>query len=121
MHELSVVQALLREVAQIAAVHHATTVRRVTVQIGPLSGVDHDLLAGAFAVARDSGATRHCELLLELQPVRIRCGECGAESTVTPNRILCAACAGFRTTLLSGAELILKRVEFDAPGVRPCA
>jgi hydrogenase nickel incorporation protein HypA/HybF len=53
-------------------------------------------------------------------PVRLRCRECGAQSTVAPNRLLCGRCNGHRTTVLSGDELLLTRVELAA-GYTLCA
>ena len=40
MHELSICQALLIRVAEIAAVNGAAAVERVTIEIGALAGVD---------------------------------------------------------------------------------
>jgi hydrogenase nickel incorporation protein HypA/HybF len=111
VHELSVVQALLRQIDAVATEHGATAVQRVTVQIGPLSGVDSGLLASAFEAARGSGLTATTELVFETLAVTIRCRECGEESIVPPNRLLCGRCGGYRTMLLSGDELLLRRVE----------
>ena len=112
MHELSLVQALLRQISAVAREHGATAVRRATVQIGPLAGVDSGLLASAFEAARGgSGVTATTELVFETLAVTVRCRECGAESIVTPNRLLCGRCGGYRTTLLGGDELLLRRVE----------
>ncbi len=114
MHELSVVQALLREIDAIAIANDAAAVRRVTVQIGPLCGVDPALLASAFEAARGLGLTAGTELVFESLAVKVRCRECGEDSTVTPNRLLCGSCGGYRTTLLTGDELLLRRVELTS-------
>jgi hydrogenase nickel incorporation protein HypA/HybF len=113
VHELSLVQALLREIEAVAIAHRATAVRRVTIQIGPLSGVDPGLLSSAFAVARGTGLAANAELFVESAPVRVRCRNCGMESDATANRLLCGQCGGYRTTLLSGDEMILRRVELS--------
>lgn len=111
MHELSLVQALLQEINAVATAHGAAAVRRVTVQIGPLSGIEPGLLANAFEAARGSGLTARAELVFESLAVKVRCRECGEECTVAPNRLLCSRCGGYRTTLLAGDELLLRRVE----------
>jgi hydrogenase nickel incorporation protein HypA/HybF len=113
MHELSVIQALLHQVDVMAAAHEGTVVRRVTVTVGPLSGFDPQLLASAFAAAR-TGSASQTDLVLEESVVRLRCRDCGAESEVPPNRMICAQCRGFHTTLLCGDELVLRRVEFQS-------
>lgn len=114
MHELSVIQALLLQVEAVAAARGAAGVRRVTVQVGPLSGVEPALLDRAFAALR-AGCCAQAELVIETPRIRLRCRECGTESDARPNRILCAACGGFKTTLLSGDELILRQVELERP------
>jgi hydrogenase nickel incorporation protein HypA/HybF len=113
VHELSLVQALLSQIGAVARANGATAVRRVTVQIGPLSGIDAALLASAFAAARGTGFAARAELSLECLPVRVRCRDCGTDSDVAPNRLLCGQCGGYRTTLLSGDEMILQRVELS--------
>lgn len=113
MHELSVVQALLREIDAIALANGARAVRRVTVQIGPLSGVDPGLLARAFESARGGGCSARAELVFESLTVKVLCRECGDESVVAPNRLLCGACGGYRTTLITGDELFLRSVELE--------
>lgn len=113
VHELSVVQALLREVDALAVAHGARAVRRITVQIGPLSGIDPGLLARAFESARAGGRAAHAELLFESMTVTVRCRDCGGESIVAPNRLLCGVCGGYRTTLITGDELFLRSVELE--------
>ena len=111
MHELSIVRALLRQIEAVAAANGALTVDRVTVQIGPLCGVDPGLLANAFEAFRGRGLTARTALIFDSVPVTVICRDCGEKSSVTANRLLCASCGGYRTTLLSGDELILQRVE----------
>lgn len=111
MHELSVCQGMLQQVAALAAEHHARGVSRIVVQIGPLAGVEPQLLQEAFPIARAGTPAEAAELEVESLPLRVRCQSCGAESEARPNRLVCAACGDWRTQLLSGDELILKRVE----------
>ena len=115
MHELSVCQALLMQVAEIAAARGATLVERITVEVGPLSGVEPGLLAGAFVVVRAGGCAAQAALLIESTPVSISCLSCGAQSETEPNRLVCSACGGFRTRVVAGDELRLRRVELSLP------
>lgn len=112
MHELAICQALLQQVEGLARQHDASAVGRISVQIGPLSGVEPRLLREAFTVARAGSYAETAELVLEVLPVRVRCAACDAESDVTPNRLLCRACGSPRTRLIGGDELLLRRVEF---------
>ncbi len=113
MHELSVMQALLHEIETVAAAHRATAVRRVTVQIGPLSGVDSGSLRSVFEASRGRELIARADLLFEPTVVTVYCRKCGEKSAATHNRLLCARCGGYQTTLLTGDELVLRRVEFE--------
>ena len=114
MHELSVCQALLAQVKEIARAHGASSVKQIFVAVGPLSGIEPALLAGAFQLARASSCAAQAELRFEPAPVRVRCTECDAESACAANRLLCAACGGYRTRVVSGDELLLLRVELSS-------
>ena len=111
MHELSVCQSLLDQVVRIAADRSATAVTRVTLRIGPLSGVEPELLQQAFPLARAGTVAGQAELVIESLPVRVRCDACGAETDALPNRLVCGACGDWHTRLSSGDELMLVSVE----------
>ena len=115
MHELSVCQALLSQVAAIAADRGARVVERITIEVGPLSGVEPALLARAFAALRAGGCAAEADLLIESVAVTIGCMTCGTESQTKPNRLVCAACGGFRTRIVAGDELRLRRVALRVP------
>ena len=115
MHELSVCQALLSQVAAIAADRGARLVERITIEVGPLCGVEPALLARAFAALRAGGCAAEADLLIESVAVTIGCMTCGRESQTKPNRLVCAACGGFRTRIVAGDELRLRRVALRVP------
>ena len=112
MHELAVCQALLMEVQRVARESHARAVVRIVVQVGPLSGLEPQLLVRAFEIARIGSVAEEAELHIEARPVRILCLDCDAPSDTAPNRLLCPRCGGWHTRLVSGDELILRRLEF---------
>ena len=113
MHELAICQALLSQVEDIARRNDAARVTRVTLRIGPLSGVVPELLESTFRIARRGTLASRASLSIEATSPRIRCGSCGREATVAPNRLLCPECGDYRTTLLGGDELLLARVELQ--------
>lgn len=116
MHELSVCQALIAQVADIAAAHGARGVKTVRLQIGPLSGVEAALLEHAYPLASAGSVSESAQLIVERLPVRVRCQDCGAESEATVNRLLCDACGSYRTQLISGDEMLLASVELVIEG-----
>ncbi len=121
MHELSICQALLVQVDQVmraqGSPHASRQVDRITVEVGPLAGVEPELLARAFSIARLGTASAQAELVIETSDITVLCLVCGQRSAAQVNRMLCAACGGFRTRLVEGDELRLCSVELrpDAP------
>jgi hydrogenase nickel incorporation protein HypA/HybF len=115
MHELAVCQALIDQVAHVAAEHGAASVCRIVVQVGPLSGVEPGLLEEAYAIARAGTVADTATLVLEQAQPRVRCNACGAESAVSANRLSCPECGNWRTTLVAGDELLLASVELERP------
>ena len=121
VHELSVCQALLAQVIEIATDRGASAVSRITVEVGPLSGVEPGLLASAFEIVRAGSCAAGAILSIETTAITISCLICGAESQTAPNRLLCAACGGYRTRVVGGDELRLRGVELRVPEARPAS
>jgi hydrogenase nickel incorporation protein HypA/HybF len=113
MHELAVCQALMGQLEAVAAREGATRVTGVTLRIGPLSGVEPELLRDAFPIAAAGSLAADARLQIEPQPVRVHCTRCGADSDASINRLLCAVCGDYHTRLLSGDELLLASVELE--------
>ncbi|MDJ0700109.1 MAG: hydrogenase maturation nickel metallochaperone HypA [Woeseiaceae bacterium] len=114
MHELSVCLSLLEQVERIAAEHDAVSVERIVLKVGPLSGIEADLLASAYPLAATGTIAADAELVIEECGVRVRCTQCEAESDVPANRLICSECGDFRTRVVRGEEMILQRLEFSA-------
>lgn len=115
MHELSVCQALVRHIDRIAAQHQAREVARVQLRIGPLSGIEPDLLRQAFPLAAAASLAAAAELCIERTPLRLHCNDCGSDSDGRPNFLLCGTCGGGNTRLVSGDELLLTGIELICP------
>ncbi len=111
MHELAVCQALIEQIEQIVQRHEASEAVRIELRIGPLSGVEPHLVEQAFPIASAGTVAADAELVIDSLPVMVRCAECGSTTSVLPNRLVCASCGDWHTTLVSGDELELYRVE----------
>jgi len=111
MHELSVCQALIDQVARVAREQRAARVSAVHVSVGPLSGIEPQLLEQAYPLAAAGSLAEEAELCIESAPIRVYCDQCDQESTATASRLVCAGCGNWRTKLVSGDELLLTHVE----------
>lgn len=113
MHELSVCIALLESVQRVAAEHASPGVEKIVLRIGPLSGIEADLLRNAYPIAAAGTIAADAELVIETDSIVVSCTQCGAESAAKPNRLLCADCGDYRTRVIRGDEMILQTLELE--------
>jgi hydrogenase nickel incorporation protein HypA/HybF len=113
MHELAICQSLIEQVEQIAEERAARSVTSITIGMGPLSGVEVQLLKNAYPVASAGTVAEDAELIIQHLPVRVKCSQCGSESDALPNKLTCKQCGDWRTTLISGDEMMLMSMELE--------
>lgn len=111
MHELSLCQGLLTQVAAIAAQHQAIGVKNIVVRLGPLAGVEPRLLEQAYSLARAGTIAKDAQLTIETLTVRVACERCGVETDAMPAKLICGSCGDWHTRLVSGDEMLLASVE----------
>ena len=113
MHEYSIVQALIERVNAEACARGATSVHRLTVRIGELSGVEVELLSTAYDTFRQRTVCEGAELDLEIVPACWACPDCGG--TIARGAVLtCPSCA-MPARLVQGDEIVLDRIEMEVP------
>jgi hydrogenase nickel incorporation protein HypA/HybF len=115
MHELSLCQALIDQVTNIAREHGASRVDRIRLKVGPLAGVEPMLLQQAYPLVAVGTIAEDAELVIEPAEIRVQCNLCGAETEARANRLLCGVCGAFQTRLVSGDELLLENLELTIP------
>jgi hydrogenase nickel incorporation protein HypA/HybF len=115
MHELSVCLSLLEQVQAIAADRNAIQVTRIELKVGPLSGVESALLHSAWPMAAAGTIATDADFVVEESAIIVRCSECNAETDAEPNRLVCGDCGDYRTTVVSGDEMILQSIELETP------
>lgn len=113
MHELSICQSLINQVENIALERNAQCVTSIVIGVGPLSGVEAQLLKNAYPIASAGTIAEHAEIIIEHLPIRVKCNQCDSESEALPNKLICKQCGDWRTTLISGDELLLMSVELE--------
>jgi hydrogenase nickel incorporation protein HypA/HybF len=113
MHEASLVQALLDRVAALAREHGATSVHRVVVRLGTLSGVEPQLLAVAYDAFRARTVCADAPLVIGRVEARWECPACGRRFA-QGEALACVRCAR-PARLAQGDELMLDRVEMEVP------
>ena len=113
MHELAVCQDIISQVEQLAVEHQAKAIHSITLEIGPLSGVESALLEAAFPIASAGTVAENALLEITAIPVTVSCNICHQQTSASPNKLICGECGSWKTRLVSGDEMLLKRIEMD--------
>ena len=99
MHELGIVFHIIRTVEDVARQNDVTRIRRVTLQLGEVSGVVESYLQDCWKGAAAKSA---------LWPV---CEYCGQQYPPVQCGRTCPHCQSPRTHLLQGHEMLIKEIE----------
>lgn len=113
MHEYSLVKTLMARVEQEARQRGAVAVRRVSMKVGELSGVDPELLATAFDTSKPGTLCAAATLEVRYVKVRWACRGCG--TVIAAGEVLrCPSCGG-AARLVDGNEMLLETMDLEVP------
>ena len=115
MHEYSIVASLIDRVQQEAVLHGGTRVHRLHVKIGELSGVELDLLKTAFDTFCERTICEGAELTIDSVVAVWACPRC--ERVIVRGAVLRCDTCGRPARMIHGDEIILERIEMEAPDV----
>ncbi len=114
MHEYSLIQSMLSRVGDEARRRNALRVHALAIRVGDLSGVDPELLAGAWEIAREGTPCAGAELRVTRMPASWSCPRCG-KAFARGEVLKCSAC-GVPAVLSDGADaLTLDSIEMEVP------
>jgi hydrogenase nickel incorporation protein HypA/HybF len=115
VHELGLCEAIV-DAAEARA--GGRRVRSLTVTVGGAHAADEAALRQSMAMVAVGTVVEGAELEIRLDPVRVRCTSCGAESTGTEGigTAVCPRCHGVDVQLVGGGATVLERLDLeDAP------
>ena len=110
MHELGIARNIVAIVCERAG---ATPVKRVTLEVGALSGVMADAIAFCFPVVAEGTVCAGARLDIREIPARARCRACGDEFAQARLGEPCP-CGARDGERVSGHELNVKEMELEA-------
>jgi hydrogenase nickel incorporation protein HypA/HybF len=113
MHEYSIVDSLLQLAEEHAIKNNAKKVTKLEIKIGVLSGVEPDLLKTAFDTFKEGTMCEDAEFIMKIQPVVVRCEECGSESTLQKDEYLCPKCGSGKLKIIDGEDMYLMSLELE--------
>jgi hydrogenase nickel incorporation protein HypA/HybF len=108
MHELGLCESILYAVEERAG---GRPVAAIAVTVGGAHVADATALRTAFAMAAQGTVAQDAQLDINVDPPRLRCGGCGAETLQeTWSPPACAQCGGVDVELVRGDELVLDEI-----------
>lgn len=117
MHEMSLVRNLMSQVQAIVTDNHAESAEEILVEIGPLSGVETELVKSAFLQLVDECGQSNAKLTVHEIPLVVRCRDCDRESDLNDFVFRCHECNSGRVQVVRGDEFRLVSVTLQAATV----
>jgi hydrogenase nickel incorporation protein HypA/HybF len=109
VHELSIVCSIVELASQAA---ESGVVRRVTIEIGKLSGVEPEAIVFCFPEVARGTPVEGAVLDIREVDAEARCDICGAEFP-TPDMLSACPCGSLHFKRLRGEELNVKSIEIE--------
>lgn len=115
MHEISLVQGLIQQLHSIARENRTTKVLKITMAVGPLSGIVIESFQFGFDIlSKQDELVRRAELVIVIPEVTYRCSSCGNEQITNGDRPEeCPVCNERLLVAEGGQDLILQQVEME--------
>lgn len=113
MHEMGLMDAVLRTVTRVCEEEHVQTVHKITLEVGELSGVLPHFLKECYEAIIDDTPYEHTELAIETVPGTLWCNDCRMEFPADINDLTCPECFGRNLTPIKGRDFMIKEIEAD--------
>lgn len=112
MHELGIVFHIIRTVEDVTKQNDVTRIRRVTLQLGEVSGVVENYLQDCWKwAAAKTDLLPGAVLTVETIPAVTQCQACGRQYETVRYGRTCPHCQSPDTYLVQGSEMMIKEIE----------
>jgi len=113
MHEVSIIQNVVKIVSEKAIENKFTKVNKVSLKIGELSGVMPESLNFAFKSSIIDTILEGSTLEIEKVKAIAECKDCEQEFPIDHFNKICPCCNKFCSSIISGYELYVNTIEGD--------
>lgn len=113
MHEMVIVEGILKAILPEVEKHDVSKVTVVKLKIGEMAGLVPACIEEYFDVAAKGTIAEGARIEIENIPVAIRCEDCGYEGGVTPRHYRCPQCDSINFKLTAGREYFVDSVEAE--------
>jgi hydrogenase nickel incorporation protein HypA/HybF len=113
VHEISLVEAIVRDISDLAQRENFHRVIRIQLEIGALSGVVRDSIEFCFPSLSDKTPLEGASLNFKSTPLTIRCGDCSQESSPAIDDMKCSHCDSRNFTVIAGKDFKIVDIEVE--------
>jgi hydrogenase nickel incorporation protein HypA/HybF len=110
MHELSIAQSILDIIDEYAASDGFSSVLRLELEIGALSGIEIDALQFALEAVRSSTRLAEAQITVEILEADGRCNACGTEFRLRETFAPCPRCGSGRIETHGGTDVRIRNL-----------
>lgn len=111
MHELAIMQSIVRVCEQEASSKGFARVESIVLSVGAVSGIVPECLCEFFPAASRGTVAEGAKLLTRTIPAEIECPECGYSGEIHGGE--CPGCGGWAYRLTHGREFFIDSLEVE--------
>lgn len=113
MHEMAISESIVDILEAEAGRQNYARIKRVWLEIGPLSGVETDALRFTFDVVTRGTLAENAVLEIIATEARAWCLPCEKSVSITQRFDACPQCGGYQLQMTSGDEMRIKELEVE--------
>lgn len=113
MHELSLAEALVEQLAEVARREGATRITAIDLVLGEMSGVEREPFEFSFPIVAAGTVAEGAILRFEEIPTAVYCRSCKRESSPEYPMIICALCSSTDVEVIRGKDFSVKSMEVE--------
>ena len=113
MHEMGVIQGVLRIVKNEGEKNQASRILKIHIRMGEYSDVVPEILKEYFEIASAGTIAEGAEIVLHRTQAVMRCRTCGWQGPVVHGHVVCGDCGGSSLVMLSGRDFIVESLEAE--------
>lgn len=111
MHEMGLIDAVVRMVDGIVKKEGLEGVQKITLEVGEISGVEAHFLTECYEAVVADTLYEKTELAIEMVPGTFYCNDCQMEFPADVEKLYCPECFGRNLTPMTGKDLTIKEIE----------
>lgn len=113
MHEMALCESIRTTLEEQSRLHRFSKVARISLEVGPLSGVEIEALRFGFDVVMRGSVADGARLEIIECPAEAWCLSCSHVVSIKARFEPCAKCGSHQLQVTAGEELRIKELEVD--------